>query len=248
MIAAYRQATGEAPLPPKWALGYWQSKERYNSQQEWLDIAADYRSRREPIDNMVQDWCYWNPYPWGSHKFDPKRYPDPAAGIAALHDKYHLHLMISVWGKFEPGSPTNPNANYDAMNAQGISVPAAGRRRSAITTPSTPAPARSTGSSCGTRSSTRAWMPGGWTPRSRRWTCGRSPVRPRPGLGARVLNAWPLMHTTAVSQGQRAAAPKKRVFILTRSAYAGQQRRAPRPGRATSRQHGMCSPIRSRPG
>ena len=53
VIAAYRQATGQAPLPPKWALGYWQSKERYNTQQEWLDIAAEYRTRRLPIDN----WC-----------------------------------------------------------------------------------------------------------------------------------------------------------------------------------------------
>ena len=132
VIAAYRQATGEAPLPPKWALGYWQSKERYNTQQEWLDIAGEYRSRRLPIDNLVQDWYYWDPYPWGSHKFDPKRYPDPAAAIAALHDQYHMHLMISVWGKFDPGSPTNPNANYDAMNGQGYLYPSLGEARTLL--------------------------------------------------------------------------------------------------------------------
>ncbi len=124
MIAGYRGLTGQAPMPPKWALGYWQSKERYNTQQEWLDIAEGYRSRGLPIDNIVQDWFYWDPAPWGSHKFDPKRYPDPAAALAELHDKYHLHLMISVWGKFAPGSASNPDANYDLMQAHGYLFPA----------------------------------------------------------------------------------------------------------------------------
>jgi alpha-D-xyloside xylohydrolase len=222
--AAYRQATGKAPLPPKWALGYWQSKERYATQQEWLDIASEYRRRGLPIDNLVQDWFYWDPFPWGSHQFDPKRYPDPAAGIAELHDKYHLHLMISVWGKFDPGSPSNPDANFDTMNAHGYLYPSLGE------------PAHYYDS---------------FNPEARRlywqlmrdqiyskgvdawWLDASEPeldmrgfrrVPTKAGLGARVLNAWPLMHTTAVSQGQRATAPNKRVFILTRSAYAGQQR------------------------
>jgi len=64
VIAEYRQETGEAPLPPKTALGYWQSKERYSTQKEWIAIASEYRRRRHPIDNLVQDWFYWDPWPW----------------------------------------------------------------------------------------------------------------------------------------------------------------------------------------
>ena len=164
-MAEYRALRGRRPCRRKWALGLWQCKERYQTQQEWLDIAEEYRTRQEPMDNLVQDWFYWDPYPWGSHKLDPKRYPDPAAAIAPLHDRYHLHFMISVWGKFYPGSPDNPDANYDAMNAHGYLYPP-GRTAPATTTPSTPPPAPSTGASCATRSSPRAWTPGGWTPRA----------------------------------------------------------------------------------
>ena len=224
VIAAYRQATGPAPLPPKWALGFWQSKERYSSQQEWLDIAAEYRTRHLPIDNLVQDWFYWDPAPWGSHRFDPKRYPDPAAGIAALHDKYHLHLMISVWGKFAPGSQTNPDANFDAMNAAGFLYPALGEDARYYDPHSAGARAlywkimRDQLFAKGVD----AWWLDASEPEVDMRAYRRVPTAA--GLGARVLNAFPLMHTTAVSLGQRAADPHKRVFILTRSAYAGQQR------------------------
>ena len=224
VIAAYRQATGKAPLPPKWALGYWQSKERYNSQQEWLDIAREYRSRRLPIDDLVQDWFYWNPYPWGSHQFDPKRYPDPAAGIAALHDQYHLHFMISVWGKFEPGSPGNPDANYDAMNAEGFLYPALGENAHYYD-PHNPAARVLYWQLIRDQifdKGVDAWWLDASEPEVDMRAYRRVPTAA--GLGARVLNAFPLMHTLGVSQGQRASAPNKRVFILTRSAYAGQQR------------------------
>ena len=224
VIAAYRQATGQAPLPPKWALGYWQSKERYNTQQEWLDIAGEYRTRRLPIDNLVQDWFYWNPYPWGSHKFDPARYPDPAAGIAALHDKYHLHLMISVWGKFDPGSASNPDANYDAMNAKGFLYPAMGENARYYDPHNADARALYWDLMRGQifDKGVDAWWLDASEPEADMKAYRRVPTAA--GLGARVLNAFPLMHTLGVSQGQRAATPHKRIFILTRSAYAGQQR------------------------
>ena len=224
VIAGYRQATGQAPLPPKWALGFWQSKERYNTQQEWLDIAGEYRTRRLPIDNLVQDWFYWNPSPWGSHKFDPKRYPDPAAAITTLHDKYHLHLMISVWGKFEPGSPDNPDTNYDAMNAKGYLYPAMGESAHYYD-PHNPA-ARALYWDLMRDQIFDKGVDAWWLDASEPELDMRAyrRVQTAAGLGAYVLNAFPLMHTIGVSQGQRAAAPNKRVFILTRSAFAGQQR------------------------
>lgn len=224
VIAGYRQATGAAPLPPKWALGFWQSKERYNTQQEWLDIAEGYRSRHLPIDNLVQDWFYWNPHPWGSHQFDAARYPDPAAGIKTLHDKYHLHFMISVWGKFEPGSPDNPDANFDAMNAQGFLYPAMGEKARYYDAfnPKARALYWQLMKSQIFDKGVDAWWLDASEPEVdfRAWRGAKTALGP----GATVLNAWPLMHTTGVSQGQLRAAPNKRVFILTRSAYAGQQR------------------------
>lgn len=224
VMAQYRGLTGSAPMPPKWALGYWQSKEHYNTQQEWLDVADTYRSKKEPIDNIVQDWFYWDPFPWGSHKFDPKRYPDPAAAIQTLHDKYHIHLMISVWGKFDPGSPNNPNPNYNVMQAHGYLYPPALSDRPYYDAFN---PAARALYWQFMRDQIFAKGVDAW------WLDASEPevdikrLRQTPtalGLGARVLNAWPLMHTTGVYQGQRAAAPNQRVFILTRSGYAGQQR------------------------
>ena len=224
VIAGYRGLTGQAPMPPKWALGYWQSKEHYATQQEWLDIAEGYRSRGLPIDNLVQDWFYWDPFPWGSHKFDPKRYPDPAAAIQTLHDKYHLHLMISVWGKFAPGSSANPDPNYDAMSAHGYLYPASISDQPYYDAFNPDARAlywqlmRDAIFSKGVD----AWWLDASEPEVN--VSGLRRVKTARGLGARVLNAWPLMHVTGVYQGQRTAAPNRRVFILTRAGYAGQQR------------------------
>jgi len=226
VMAGYRGLTGQAPMPPKWALGFWQSKERYRSQQEWLDIARKYRALHIPIDAIVQDFLYWEPYPWGSNAFDPKRYPDPAAAIARLHDEYHLHFMISVWGKFYPGSPNNPDRNYDVMNEHGYLYPpqSDGGRYYDAFNPAARALYWSFLRDQLFSKGVDAW-----------WLDADEPevdmrafrqVRTAAGLGATVLNAWPLMHTTGVYLGQRATDPKKRVFILSRSAFAGQQRNA----------------------
>jgi alpha-D-xyloside xylohydrolase len=226
VMAEYRALTGEAPMPPKWALGYWQSKERYGSQQEWLDIAQKYRALRDPIDNLVQDFLYWEPYPWGSNLFDPKRYPGPAATIAQLHDQYHLHLMISVWGKFYPGSPDNPDRNYDEMSRRGFLYPPQpdGARYYDAFNPAARALYWSFLREQLFSKGVDAWWLDASEPEVDMQ--GFRQVQTALGPASFLLNAWPLMHTTGVYMGQRAAAPDKRVFILTRSAYAGQQRNA----------------------
>ena len=226
VMAEYRALTGQAPMPPKWALGYWQSKERYQSQQEWLDIASEYRRRRDPIDGLVQDFLYWEPYQWGTNLFDPKRYPDPAAAITQLHDQYHIHLMISVWGKFYPGSPDRPDANYDVMKAHGFLYPP--QSDSASYYDAFNPDARALYWSFLRDQLFSKGMDAWWLDASEPevdMNAFRS-VPTAQGLAARLLNAWPLMHTTGVYEGQRKTNPDKRVFILTRSAYAGQQRNA----------------------
>ena len=86
MVAGYRELTGRAPLMPRWALGLWQSRERYKTAQESLDTLAEFRQREIPMDTIVQDWQYWRPDQWGSHEFDPERFPDPAGWIREIHD------------------------------------------------------------------------------------------------------------------------------------------------------------------
>lgn len=103
-IRHYRALTGEAPLMPQWLLGFWQCKERYRTQDELLAVAQKYRDLKVPIDGIIQDWRYWPENAWGSHHFDPARYPDPAAMTRQLHDM-HFHILISVWPKFDLGTP-----------------------------------------------------------------------------------------------------------------------------------------------
>ena len=87
-------------------MGFWQSRERYKTQDEILNTIAEFRKRQIPIDNIVLDWSYWKQEEWGSQEFDPARFPSPDSMIAQLHNKYNAHFMISVWPKFYEGIPT----------------------------------------------------------------------------------------------------------------------------------------------
>src|SRR5690606_37393586 len=96
---------GKAPVMPKWAFGYWQSRERYKTQAEILEVAKEFRRRRIPIDNLVLDWSYWPEKDWGGQNFDAARFPDATGMISQLH-KDHFKLMISVWPKFNQEATT----------------------------------------------------------------------------------------------------------------------------------------------
>jgi alpha-D-xyloside xylohydrolase len=96
IIASYREATGQAPMYPKWAFGLFQSQDRYKSQAEVLSVKDKYRNGKIPVDCIVQDWFYWEPNVIGSHQMWPERYPNPKAMVDELH-KANLHAMISIW-------------------------------------------------------------------------------------------------------------------------------------------------------
>jgi alpha-D-xyloside xylohydrolase len=113
VIAGYRKLTGEAPMMPKWAYGFWQSRQRYETQQQLLDTVSEYRKRGWPLDNIVQDWFYWPEDGWGSHDFDKVRFPDPKGMVDAVH-KQHARIMISIWGKFYANT-----ANYKELASKG---------------------------------------------------------------------------------------------------------------------------------
>jgi alpha-D-xyloside xylohydrolase len=117
VIGGYRQLTGRATMMPIWAMGLWQSRQRYETAQESVDVVEGFRKRGIPFDNIVQDWRYWPEGQWGSHKFDPERFPDPKEWVDKLH-KLHARLMISVWGKFYPATD-----NFKELQRRGFIYP-----------------------------------------------------------------------------------------------------------------------------
>ena len=226
VIADYRELTGAVPMFGRWAWGFWQCKEHYATQQELLDVAAKYRQMKVPIDGIIQDWFYWDPHPWGSHQFDANRYPDPAALTRTLHAE-DIHIIISVWAKFAPGSK-NVQALQQAGDLLGSTDPDA-RKKEQFYDPFKPA-ARKLYWDQMNRELFADGFDGWWLDASEpelnsNWGEFRD-YKTAAGPAAAVYNAYPLMHTSGVYQGMRAAHPSKRVFILTRSAYAGQQRNA----------------------
>ena len=113
VISGYRTLTGKASLYPKWVLGFWQSRERYKTSGEVEETLAEFRKRHIPIDNIVQDWNYWPEDQWGSHQFEAARYPDPQAMLDSVH-AMHGRFMISVWPKFYVNTD-----HYKELDAQG---------------------------------------------------------------------------------------------------------------------------------
>ncbi|MDF9831070.1 TIM-barrel domain-containing protein [Parabacteroides sp. PF5-6] len=99
VIKGYRSVSGKAQVMPKWAMGFWQSRERYKTQDELVGALKEFRRRQIPIDNIVLDWSYWPQDAWGSHEFDAARFPDPKGMVDQVHD-LNAQIMISVWPKF----------------------------------------------------------------------------------------------------------------------------------------------------
>ncbi len=228
VIGGYRLLTGDAPMMARWTWGLWQSKERYATQAELLSVAAKYRALNLPFDAVVQDWQYWQPGQWGSHGFDPARYPDPAAMVKTLHDE-HVHTVVSVWARLDPGT-----ANAAELDGAGALFPKtypnvypAGRGRwyDAWSPRARDIYWRQVMRNLGTLGFDGWWLDASEAELGGNWGEMRE-VTTAAGPGADVYNAYPLMHTAAVHDGMVRDQPDKRAFILTRSAYAGQQRNA----------------------
>ena len=109
VIASYREATGEVPMLPSWALGYIHCRERFKSQEELLTTAKRFRDEQIPIDLIVQDWQYWGKYGWNAMKFDEEFYPNPTEMVEELHEM-DMKLMLSVWSKIDPSSEIGKQA------------------------------------------------------------------------------------------------------------------------------------------
>src|SRR5271157_1888897 len=231
VIAGYRNLTGQAPMYGKWAYGYWQSKEHYATRDELLGIAQEYRKRRIPIDNLIQDWNYWGGNDmWGGMFFDENKYPRPKEMIDLLHQQ-NFHIIISIWAGLGPASPI-----YQDMDRRGYLYSPVGWAGFKYYDAYNPAANDlywqyankglfSKGIDGWWMDSTEPDIVNALTKESEEYEMKRVENN-HLGSFARYLNPYSLLITEAVYKNQRKETDQKRVYILTRSTFAGQQRAA----------------------
>ena len=226
IISNYRELTGKTPLLPKWAFGYIQSKERYKTQQELIDVVKEFRDRKIPLDVIVQDWRYWDDRHWGQKSFNKERFPDPVAMMDTLHNQYNAHLMISVWPKMSSRS-----SNYSEMiKHKGFLYGKDGSPFYDAFNPDARALYWKQANEGLFSKGIDAWWCDATEPELDGWDFNydayKKKMKPVIGSGARYLNAYSLMHSKGMYENQRLTTDKKRVVNLTRSAFAGQQKYA----------------------
>ena len=214
VISAYRQVTGPAPLMPLWAYGYIHCRERFHSSQEILDTAEEFRKRQLPLDLIVQDWQYWGKYGWNAMKWDERYYPDPRGMIERLH-AMNVKLMVSVWSKIDPETEVGKQ-----FAAKGYYIP--GTQWIDFFNPAASALYWKNFSERMLSLGIDAWWQDATEPENDD-LAGRSTFA---GPGEKVRLLFPLLVNKTVYEGQRKDAPTKRVFILSRCAFLGQQRYA----------------------
>ncbi|BAV09557.1 alpha-D-xyloside xylohydrolase [Filimonas lacunae] len=257
IISGYRNITGKASLLPKWALGLWQSRERYHSQEEILTTVNEFRKRQIPLDNIVMDWQYWRPDQWGSHEFDTSRFPDAAGMITQLHQQYNTRFMISVWPKFYTGTD-----NYNLLNSKGwlYTKNIENNQKDWIGYVSTfydafNADARKLfwklmNDKLYTKKVDAWWLDATEPDIYSNISIEQRKALMKPmaiGTPTRYFNTYPLLNAAGVYEGQRSVNANNRVCILTRSAWAGIQRYAAAvwSGDIAARWHDMKDQIAS---
>jgi len=212
VIASYRNLSGNAPMFPKWAYGFWQCRERYTSGTNLVETIKEFRKRNLPVDVIVQDWQYWGNRGWGVPQFDEKNYPNPSGFIKELHD-LNAHFNISIWSNPDKNSAIgkeyvaknrfitntkwldyfNPETRKDYWNTLKVNMFDNG---------------------------VDSWWMDAVEPENDALKGEKTFL----GAGDFYRLTYPLMVSQAVSEGQRATSSDKRVCILTRSAFSGQQR------------------------
>ncbi|MBP5335589.1 MAG: DUF5110 domain-containing protein, partial [Bacteroidales bacterium] len=233
VISGYRTLTGKAQIMPKWAMGYWQSRERYTNQFELVSTLREFRRRGIPVDNIVQDWQYWDDDQWGSHEFNKDRYPRPAAMVDSVH-AMGGRFMISVWPKFYTN--TEHFKEFD-RNGWMYQVPVKDNVIDWLGHPQSFYDAYAPGA----RKlfwdqmydhlypiGVDAWWMDASEPNIHDCTDMdyRKAMSGPTALGpsAQYFNAYSLMNAQAIYEGQRGVDPDTRVFLLTRNGFAGLQR------------------------
>ena len=226
IVAGYRRLTGRVPMLPRWAFGYTQSKERYETQEELINVVKEHRDRKIPMDLIVLDWKSWTGDLWGQKSFDSERFKDPSAMMESLHDM-NAKLMISIWPIMKNQGENykemkesryllGNQATYDAFNPDARKLYWKQANEGLFS------------------KGVDAWWCDCTEPFEADWT---GEVKPEPEervlintseskkyMDPQFINAYSLMHSKCIYEGQREVTSEKRVVNLTRSVYAGQQR------------------------
>jgi alpha-D-xyloside xylohydrolase len=212
VIAAYRNLSGNVPLLPLWAYGFWQCRERYASGKHLVQTVEEFRRRNLPLDVIVQDWQYWGKHGWGVPQFDTANYPNPDQFIKQLHD-LNAQFSISVWENLDKKSevakeylakdlyipnspwidiykPETQKTHWDVLNKNLFSL------------------------------GVDSW----WMDATEPENDALAGKQTYFGLGDFYRLTYPLFVSKAIYEGQRRTDDQKRVATLTRSAFAGQQR------------------------
>ncbi|KOS04891.1 alpha-xylosidase [Flavobacterium akiainvivens] len=235
VIKGYRTLTGKSQVMPKWAMGYWQSRERYKTQDEIVGTLKEFRERKIPIDNIVLDWNYWNEDAWGSHEFDKARFPDPKGMVDDIHG-LNAKMMISVWPKFY-----KTTEHFKEFDQKGWMYQQAIKDNVKDWVGPGYVGSFYDAYSSGARQlfwkqmyehlyplGIDAWWMDASEPNVldctdmeyRKELCGPTAL----GSSTQYFNAYALMNAEAIYDGQRSVDNNKRVFLLTRSGFAGLQR------------------------
>jgi alpha-D-xyloside xylohydrolase len=212
VIAAYRNLSGNVPMLPRWAYGFWQCRERYTSGTHLVETVKEFRKRNIPMDVIVQDWQYWGNNGWGVPKFDETHYPNPSGFIKELHD-LNAHLNISIW--------SNPDKNSEIGKvylAQSLYIP--NSRWLDYFNPITRKNYWNTLKENLFTHGVDSWWMDATEPENDALRGEKTYM----GLGDFYRLVYPLFASQAVYEGQRKATSDKRVCILTRSAFLGQQK------------------------
>ncbi|MGA7162096.1 MAG: TIM-barrel domain-containing protein [Bacteroidota bacterium] len=237
VIAQMRSLTGQVPMFPLWTFGYFQSKERYKSQDELVDVVRKYRELGVPLDGIIQDWQYWgNNYLWNAMEFLNSEFYNPQKMVDDVHN-FHAHMIISIWNSFGP--KTKQYRELDSIGAllnfttwppsgsdkwpPNMDYPSGVR----VYDPYNPE-ARDIFWKYLNKGIFSLGMDGWWLDSSEPDHLDFKPsdLDNRTYLGSfrKVRNAFPLMTVGGLYDHQRSVTSDKRVFILTRSMFAGQQR------------------------
>lgn len=216
VISSYRSLSGQAPMMPKWALGYIHCRERFKSQNELISVAKEFRRRQLPVDLIVQDWQYWGKYGWNAMRFDEDNYPNPKEMIDELHNM-DVRLMLSVWSKVNRRSDVGKELasnDYYIRNSDWVD----------FFNPNAAACYWKNFSKNLVSLGIDAWWQDATEPENDDLH-GRM-VANNTISGERVRNIYPLLVCKTVYEGLRKVNPNKRTMILTRSGFSGIQRYA----------------------
>ena len=212
VIASYRNLSGNAPMFPQWAYGFWQCRERYMSGTHLVETVKEFRKRNLPVDVIVQDWQYWGSRGWGVPQFDEKNYPNPAGFIKELHD-LNAHFNISIWSNPDKNSTIGKEfvlKNRFIPDTKWLDYFNAETRKEYWNTLKVNM----------FDNGVDSW----WMDAVEPENDALKGTETHMGLGDFYRLTYPLMVSQAVSEGQRETSSDKRVCILTRSAFPGQQR------------------------